>query len=45
MKEKALGDEIILVSKINKTFPNGDRALVDFSMKIRRGEVIEPDCR
>jgi ABC-type polar amino acid transport system ATPase subunit len=35
-----LGDEIILVSKINKTFPNGVRALADFSTVIHRGEVV-----
>jgi len=34
------GDYIILVDKINKTFPNGVRALTDFSAEIRRGEVV-----
>jgi ABC-type polar amino acid transport system ATPase subunit len=34
------GDYIILVDKINKTFPNGVKALTDFSAEIRRGEVV-----
>ena len=40
MQEKAMGDHIITVNKINKTFPNGVRALHDFSTKIRRSEVV-----
>lgn len=40
MNEKILGDYIITVDKINKTFPNGVRALCDFSAKIRRNEVV-----
>ena len=31
---------IIEVEKINKTFPGGVHALVDFSTKVRRGEVV-----
>jgi ABC-type polar amino acid transport system ATPase subunit len=34
------GDYIITVDEINKTFPNGVRALCDFSTKIRRSEVV-----
>jgi polar amino acid transport system ATP-binding protein len=40
MTTKGVGDHIILVDKINKTFPNGVKALVDFSTKIHRGEVV-----
>ena len=40
MQEKELGDHIIQVDKINKTFPNGPHALVDFSSNIRRKEVV-----
>ncbi len=40
MQERVLGDHIISVNKINKTFPNGVRALRDFSTKIRRREVV-----
>jgi polar amino acid transport system ATP-binding protein len=38
--EKKLGDYIVKVDKINKTFPNGVCALSDFSTKIRRSEVV-----
>jgi ABC-type polar amino acid transport system ATPase subunit len=31
---------VVLVKKINKTFPNGVIALRDFSAQIRRGEVV-----
>ena len=34
------GDDIIVVDSITKTFPNGVRALVDFSTRIRRGDVV-----
>ena len=34
------GDYIILIDKISKTFPNGVKALTDFSTEIRRGEVV-----
>jgi len=34
------GDDIIVVDRITKTFPNGVRALVDFSTRIQRGEVV-----
>ena len=34
------GDYIIVVDKINKTFPNGVKALTDFSAGIQRGEVV-----
>ena len=40
MQERVLGDHIISVNKINKTFPNGVHALRDFSTKIRRREVV-----
>ncbi len=35
-----VGDFIIVVEHINKTFANSVRAVVDFSTKIRRGEVV-----
>ncbi len=34
------GDYIIVVEHISKTFPNGVKALVDFSTRIHRGEVV-----
>ena len=34
------GDYVILVDKINKTIANGVKAVVDFTTKIRRGEVV-----
>jgi polar amino acid transport system ATP-binding protein len=40
MEEKATGGYIIEVDGINKTFPNGVRALRDFSTKIRRSSVV-----
>jgi len=40
MREKDLGDYIIIADKINKTFPNGVWALRDFSIKVRRSEVL-----
>ena len=40
MSSKQLGDYIINVDKIGKTFPNGVVALKDFSTKIRRSEVV-----
>jgi polar amino acid transport system ATP-binding protein len=40
MQVKALGDYIITVDKINKTFANGVHALCDFSANIRRREVV-----
>ena len=40
MQEKKLGDYIVTVDKINKTFPNGVYALRDFSTRIRRSEVV-----
>lgn len=40
MQEEALGGHIITVNNITKTFPNGVRALDDFSTKIRRSEVL-----
>jgi ABC-type polar amino acid transport system ATPase subunit len=40
VQEKKLGDYIVTVDKINKTFPNGVCALRDFSTKIRRSEVV-----
>ncbi|MFC1823628.1 amino acid ABC transporter ATP-binding protein [Thermodesulfobacteriota bacterium] len=38
--ERAIEDYIVTVDKICKTFPNGDRALHNFSTKIRRSEVV-----
>ena len=40
MQEKKLGDYMVTVDKISKTFPNGVCALRDFSTKIRRSEVV-----
>jgi ABC-type polar amino acid transport system ATPase subunit len=40
MKEKSVDDYIITVDDISKTFPNGVRALRDFSTRVRRGEVM-----
>ena len=40
MAFKDVGDYIIQVESINKTFPNGVKALVDFTTKIHRGEVV-----
>ena len=40
MSSKQLGDYIIKVDKIGKTFPNGVVALKDFSTNIRRSEVV-----
>ncbi len=40
MYEKTQGEYIIVVDKINKTFPNGVRALRDFSIKVRKREVL-----
>ena len=40
MPIKDLGDFIIVVEHINKTFANGVQAVVDFTAKIQRGEVV-----
>lgn len=40
MPTKDLGDFIIVVEQINKTFANDVKAVVDFTTKIRRGEVV-----
>ena len=40
MAEKKLGDYIINVKNICKTFPNGVQALDDFTTNIRRAEVV-----
>jgi ABC-type polar amino acid transport system ATPase subunit len=40
MHQKTLGDPIILVDRIFKTFPNGVRALRDFSLVVHRQEVV-----
>lgn len=40
MQEKKLGDIIITVDRISKTFPNGVRALHEFSASVRRREVV-----
>jgi ABC-type polar amino acid transport system ATPase subunit len=40
MHQKTLGDPIILVDRIFKTFPNGVCALRDFSLVVHRQEVV-----
>jgi polar amino acid transport system ATP-binding protein len=40
MQEQPHKGPIIEVSGISKTFPGGVRALIDFSTKVRRGEVL-----
>ena len=40
MQRKELGDYIIEVDRIHKTFPDGVQALYDFSTRIRRSEVV-----
>ena len=40
MQGKPQKEYIIEVSGISKTFPGGVRALIDFSTKVRRGEVL-----
>ena len=40
MPNRDLGDFIIVVEHINKTFANDVKAVVDFSTKIKRGEVV-----
>jgi polar amino acid transport system ATP-binding protein len=40
MEESSVDDYIITVEHISKTFPNGVRALWDFTTRIRRGEVL-----
>lgn len=40
MSEKKLGDYIINVKDVCKTFPNGVKALSNFSTNIRRAEVV-----
>ena len=40
MSNNAAGDFIIVVENINKTFGNGVKAVVDFSTRIKRGEVL-----
>jgi len=40
MPHRDLGDFIIVVEHINKTFANDVKAVVDFSTKIKRGEVV-----
>jgi len=40
MPVKDSGDYIIVVENISKTFPDGVKALVDFSTRIHRGEVV-----
>ena len=40
MQGKELGDYIIEVDRIHKTFPDGVQALHDFSTRIRRSEVV-----
>jgi polar amino acid transport system ATP-binding protein len=40
MEEKNTGDYIITVNRVNKAFPNGVHALRDFSIQVRRQEVL-----
>ena len=40
MSQKELGEYIIAVDKISKTFANGVCALQDFTTNIRRREVV-----
>jgi ABC-type polar amino acid transport system ATPase subunit len=40
VKQKALGDHIIEVNNISKTFPGGLAALRNFSIQVRRSEVL-----
>jgi ABC-type Fe3+/spermidine/putrescine transport system ATPase subunit len=40
MQGKPQKEHIIAVNGISKTFPGGVRALIDFSTKVRRGEVL-----
>ncbi|UCF98643.1 MAG: amino acid ABC transporter ATP-binding protein [Spirochaetaceae bacterium] len=40
MSEKELGQHIIAIDKVSKTFPGGVQAVKDFSTKIRRREVV-----
>ena len=40
MSEKKLGEHIITVDKVYKTFPGGVQAVRDFSTDIRRSEVL-----
>ena len=40
MPIEAAGDFIIVVDNISKTFGNGVKAVVDFSTRIQRGEVV-----
>jgi len=37
---KSVSDDIIIIENISKTYPNGVRALVNFSARIGRGEVV-----
>jgi polar amino acid transport system ATP-binding protein len=40
MSIEDVGDFIVVVEHINKTFANGVQAVVDFTTKIQRGEVV-----
>jgi len=40
MTEKQLGEHIITIENVSKTFPGGVQAVKDFSAKIRRREVV-----
>ena len=40
VEEKKLGDLIVNIQKINKTYPQGLRVLRDFSAEIRKREVV-----
>ena len=40
MSKKELGDTIVSIKNVNKTFPGGVQAVKDFSSEIRRAEVV-----
>jgi polar amino acid transport system ATP-binding protein len=40
MREKELGEHIITIDNVSKTFPGGVQAVKDFSAKIQRREVV-----
>ena len=40
MKNQHSEDYIVIADRISKTFPNGVQALRDFSVRVRRGEVV-----
>ena len=40
MKNQRSEEFIVIADRISKTFPNGVQALLDFSVRVRRGEVV-----